>query len=410
MQFKKKCLCLRITKGIRLLILFIFLEGFIFSDTTTATESNANQPGTKNTEDISDVDSAKDWKFHDFDGNTYELGHFKGKVIFINVWATWCMPCIAEMQSIQKLYDSFNNDDVVFLIASNENKEIVKRFYEESKYTFPVYLIDPLSPQPFQSSILPTTFVIDRKGNIALKRIGASDWHEQSCHEYIRSLLSNVDSTKIAKPRLGAEISDDQQLNMTRSMMTSRIETFAEQRNLSPDVKAKLIDMRVEEQTKISELMSGGNPASNQFYESNKVHTDSDERIYNLLSEEDYGAYQRYKKFEDQWVIVGQISKELKFHDMELKKDQAEQLVMAMYNDSQEMMAKQMRELQQGGIPAAQSREGMMMRRLKYQKEISAMYIDSAKKILTESQLKQFERHFDNQIYTIEKSLINRLQ
>ena len=370
------------------------------------------------TSNNSDLDSAKNWKFHELDGEEIELGKLKGKVIFINIWATWCMPCIYEMQSIQKLYDTFKNEEVTFLIASNENKEIVKKLYEDKKYTFPVHLIDRVLPQQFQSPIIPSTYIIDRKGMIALRHSGAVDWNQQSVHKYINSLLANeMDSPKIAKPfpdsgnnLMGAKMMREQRLNIAKSMATSRLEPFAEQHNLPPDIKEKLIDIRVEEQVEMTELISGNNSTYNREYEFNKIRSDSDNKIFRLLSEEQYGAYQRYKRFENEWVTVSEINKAFEFHSMPLDKDQQEQLVVAMYNDRQEMMAKQRRDAQQGAVASAQSQGEMMKRELEYQKELYGMYCDSVQNLLTEPQLKQFIRYFDNLIYTLEKSLINRTQ
>jgi peroxiredoxin len=402
-------------KGIVLSILLLLVNGFIDIAVVNASENEPNVPITQDIENISNNDRALKWQFRDLEDATFELGQFKGKVIFINIWATWCMPCTYEMQSIQKLYEAFKKEDVVFLIASNENKDTVKKFCEEKKYTFPIYIIDPQLPEPFQSPTIPSTFIIDRKGKIVLHRTQTEDWNQQSCHEFIRGLIANKDSSKIARPfpnsnLMTAEMMKEQQLMFARSLAESRIKPFIERSNLSSDTGAKLMDIRIEEQAKIMDLNMGSNTSSNQMYEMNKISSDSDEKIFKLLSAEKYGEYQRYKKYENEWVTVSQINKEFRFHGFPLEKKQEEQLVAAMYNDTQKMMAKQAQEFQQGKRQASQSQEEMMKESLEYQSTIYNMYIDSAKNILTEPQLHQFERYFDNQIYMIEKSLIDRLQ
>lgn len=194
MRFIKKEFCVRFVAGIVFSILLMSLEGFIFPGVVTAIEKKepykSSSPINQNTEDVSAFNGAEHWQFRDLDGKAIELGQLKGKVIFINIWATWCMPCVVEMQSIQKLYSAFQNEEIVFLIASNQNKNTVQRFYEKNNFTFSVYLIDYSLPTTFQTMSIPATFIINREGEIALKHIGATDWNHSSCHKFIRSLLS----------------------------------------------------------------------------------------------------------------------------------------------------------------------------------------------------------------------------
>ena len=156
----------------------------------------------------------------------------------------------------------------------------------------------------------------------------------------------------------------------------------------------------------MQEFLTGLNTTPGRMNEYNQIQSDADEKISRLFTKEISDEYRQYKKFENEWVILSQIIKELEFRGVRLEKDRAEKLVEAMYNDRQEMMTKQMRELSQGSVPATQSQEEKMKKSLEIQKEISGKYLDSATKILTEPQLKIFKRYFDNQIYNIEKSLI----
>ena len=195
MKFMKQYFNVRFIKTIILSFLFFSFNGLIDSGVVSASGAEPDASMTRNTENSSDVDQAKEWKFRDLEGKDIEFGQLKGKVIFLNIWATWCRPCIFEMQSIQKLYDVFKNEDIVFLIASSENKKTVKRFYKKNKYTFPVYTIHKRLPDLFQSRGIPSTFIIDRNGKITFQHLGAVDWNQKSVHEYISSLLrSGMDS------------------------------------------------------------------------------------------------------------------------------------------------------------------------------------------------------------------------
>ena len=119
---------------------------------------------------------AVDFQLQDQYGNTHTLGGLQGKTIFLNFWATWCPPCRAEMPDIQKIYDSYkeNGDDslVVLGVASpgqgqEGSLEEVAGFLEENGYTYPV-LMDTTGEQfaAYGVYALPTTFMIDRDGNV----------------------------------------------------------------------------------------------------------------------------------------------------------------------------------------------------------------------------------------------------
>ncbi|MBI9099001.1 MAG: TlpA family protein disulfide reductase [Spirochaetaceae bacterium] len=129
------------------------------------------------------------WKMESLDGQQFNLSDFRGKVLFINEWATWCPPCIAEMPSIQKLYDRLKNDDeVVFVIVTNEKKSVVQTFIDENDYTFPVLLARSETPGPFFSPSIPTTFIVSPEGEIVSKEVGSKKWHGEDTVRMIRSL------------------------------------------------------------------------------------------------------------------------------------------------------------------------------------------------------------------------------
>ncbi|WP_227477518.1 TlpA family protein disulfide reductase [Winogradskyella immobilis] len=128
------------------------------------------------------------WKLLDESGSIYDLNDAKGKVIVINFWATWCPPCIAEMPSLEKLYVKYK-EDVVFLFVTNEDKELTTKFKENKNYTFPSY--QPVTDGLFEVKSIPRTFVIDKKGKIAIDKSGALDWFSTSIQEEIKTLLKS---------------------------------------------------------------------------------------------------------------------------------------------------------------------------------------------------------------------------
>lgn len=129
------------------------------------------------------------WELETLEGQKLNLKDYAGKVLFINAWATWCPPCIAEMPSIQKLYDEMKADtDVVFLLITNEKKEIVQTFLSENDYDLPVFLAKSSTPELLFSPSIPTTFLISPDGEIVLREVGSKKWHGEGTIELIRSL------------------------------------------------------------------------------------------------------------------------------------------------------------------------------------------------------------------------------
>ena len=129
-----------------------------------------------------------DFNLRDSDGNVTSLKALEGKVIFINLWATWCPPCIAEMPSIDKLYDTVG-DDVAFVMLSLDRKfETAIAFNERKGYGFPIYAPADNIPAMYNTNSIPSTYVIDAKGNLALTHRGMADYSAPEFIEFLNSL------------------------------------------------------------------------------------------------------------------------------------------------------------------------------------------------------------------------------
>lgn len=136
-------------------------------------------------EQIGDVN----WQLIANTGETLNFEDTKDKVVLVNFWATWCAPCIAEMPSMHKLYDDYNNK-IEFVFISGEPSKIVNKFLAKNEYTFKVYQPVTAYPEVFHVETIPRTFLIDTKGNIVIDKTGAANWNSDTVRATIDELLN----------------------------------------------------------------------------------------------------------------------------------------------------------------------------------------------------------------------------
>ena len=122
---------------------------------------------------------APGFSLQDLKGKEVEIKQFKGKVVFLNFWATWCGPCKEEMPGLEFLHRQFKEKNFVLLTISVDYEGIkpIQEFMNKHQYTFPV-LLDPKGEtlDPFEVKGIPTTFLIDKNGKMLGKAIGPRDW------------------------------------------------------------------------------------------------------------------------------------------------------------------------------------------------------------------------------------------
>ena len=113
----------------------------------------------------------------------------KGKVVFVNNWASWCPPCIAEMPSIQKLKNKLADVDVAFvMVAFDEDREKAKKFMTKRNFDFEIYF--PGQDYPFVTSSIPATFILDKKGNIVSEHVGMADYSGDDIVSKLKALAN----------------------------------------------------------------------------------------------------------------------------------------------------------------------------------------------------------------------------
>jgi thiol-disulfide isomerase/thioredoxin len=131
-------------------------------------------------------------KFKDSKGKVVDLGSLQGKVVFINFWATWCPPCLAEMPSVNKLYEQFkSNPDVVFLLVDADSDFGKSQQYMDKKnYGLPVYAVASSIPEVLFKGSLPTTVVLDKEGHIVYHGEGAANYADKKFVAFIEKLTT----------------------------------------------------------------------------------------------------------------------------------------------------------------------------------------------------------------------------
>ena len=149
----------------------------------------------QNYDDLAANFELADYNFYlnDTLGAPVSLADFKGKTIFMNYWATWCPPCIAEMPNIQALYEEMtrtaeSKEQVVFMMVSlDEDPEKALAFIERKGYSMPVYFPRSRKPPIYDTSVVPTTYVINSDGYIVMKKRGMAQYNTQRFKDFLRN-------------------------------------------------------------------------------------------------------------------------------------------------------------------------------------------------------------------------------
>ncbi|SMO69968.1 Thiol-disulfide isomerase or thioredoxin [Saccharicrinis carchari] len=128
------------------------------------------------------------WRYLNSEGQIKKFSDLKGKVVFLNLWATWCGPCIAEFPAINELYKEYG-EEVEFVLLSNEDLSVVQKFLAKKDYAVPSYhYLDEL-PQLLYSQSIPATYIISKNGELVVQKIGAAKWNSASFKELLHKLI-----------------------------------------------------------------------------------------------------------------------------------------------------------------------------------------------------------------------------
>jgi thiol-disulfide isomerase/thioredoxin len=120
----------------------------------------------------------------DLQGKKVDLENYRGKTIFLNLWATWCAPCIREMPSIEHASTILKDENIVFLFASDESADRIQKFAKDKGFTVPLIRIESIEAMNIQA--LPTTLIFDGDGTLVYSEVGYRLWDSPESIELIR--------------------------------------------------------------------------------------------------------------------------------------------------------------------------------------------------------------------------------
>jgi len=128
------------------------------------------------------------WQLRGINNKIISFADFRGKVLFMNFWGTWCGPCVAEMPSIQILYDSLKHDPVEFLAISDESISKIQEFGKREQLTLPLFQ-NVSKPLPeFDFKVWPVTVIVNKSGTMVYVESGSAKWDDPSVIKFIRNL------------------------------------------------------------------------------------------------------------------------------------------------------------------------------------------------------------------------------
>ncbi len=146
---------------------------------------------------IADAPQAPDFHLSDSEGVGHRLTDYRGRVVIVNFWATWCPPCREEMPSMQRAWEQLRAEDIMMLaINVGEDEDTIFRFTANYPVEFPLLMdLDSKVTGEWPVRGLPTTFVVDPQGRLVYRAIGGREWDDAELLQAVRALRKQSSNT-----------------------------------------------------------------------------------------------------------------------------------------------------------------------------------------------------------------------
>jgi len=142
---------------------------------------------------IQEGDRAPEFQLPSLDGRTVNLSSYRGKVVMVHFWATWCPPCVEEIPTLERLYRAYFGRGLEILAVSVDEggAGAVGQFMQKNRFALPVLLnSDQSVSRAYGTFKFPETYLVDREGVVRRKIIGAADWMSPAAQEIIQALIA----------------------------------------------------------------------------------------------------------------------------------------------------------------------------------------------------------------------------
>ena len=174
-----------------LILLFIIPDGRIFMQRMLLQTGFFNADVELENRIVIPQEDFKQVVFIGADNKQHILEEFKGQVVFLNYWATWCPPCKAEIPSLSNLYGNYkNNKGINFFFMTFEKHEKVNSFLKEYESIMPPSFMVQNAPVSLKADALPKTIIIDKEGRIAYKHAGMAKWDTDDIYQQLDELIN----------------------------------------------------------------------------------------------------------------------------------------------------------------------------------------------------------------------------
>jgi thiol-disulfide isomerase/thioredoxin len=172
-------------------IMFVALGALVSAAVLPAAELSQEEIREVGLQPLKEGTAIVDFELQQLGGASRSLGSFKGKVVFLNFWATWCGPCRQEMPSMERLYQRLRGKGLeIVAVNLQEDDKAVQKFVDELKLSFPV-LLDKSGRvgATYGARSIPTSYIVDRNGFVLAGTIGTREWDTEQYVRFFERLL-----------------------------------------------------------------------------------------------------------------------------------------------------------------------------------------------------------------------------